>query len=459
MDKPEKPKKARKPRAKKQPTQKQSQTQRVKQTVNIKIGDLAPKTKRRYTRRPKGSQQSGERQPEFNPVFAPQVYPFSYNPPVYKATASTEPSPPPRAPTAGALPVMESAPVPFAARTPTLTSTDEPVRIVASVPDPTPYVGAISAAFIPSEAPDIASGMSSIMSMPMTEIERSSAPSSAGSIGTAVERAFEIPRSSRPMLTATSGTEVFKPTTYKQPILPEDEPAPAPMYGGFAEMKTTVPRRVREAVSGGMMEMPSRELVIQPTKYDKRYKITRETNPIRIATIPEPKGIRPAISLSSDIQVFRPTTYTEPISVVQDEGPRLRGFVMKPEKPIIIEPKEKTTKPVVARQRNQYRPPAAKKSFQSYPFPAPSYGDSSLRTPRVSFEPTTVSLPTEQYPIESRVKPKSGSAEYQRQYRARKKAEKEAMNPPEARVVKLKPRRTTQARRGRYVSGSESEAP
>jgi hypothetical protein len=231
------------------------------------------------------------------------------------------------------------------------------------------------------------------------------------------------------------------------------------MYGGFAEMKTTVPRRVREAVSGGMMEMPSRELVIQPTKYDKRYKITRETNPIRIATIPEPKGIRPAISLSSDIQVFRPTTYTEPISVVQDEGPRLRGFVMKPEKPIIIEPKEKTTKPVVARQRNQYRPPAAKKSFQSYPFPAPSYGDSSLRTPRVSFEPTTVSLPTEQYPIESRVKPKSGSAEYQRQYRARKKAEKEAMNPPEARVVKLKPRRTTQARRGRYVSGSESEAP
>jgi len=259
------------------------------------------------------------------------------------------------------------------------------------------------------------------------------------------------------MLSATSGTEVFKPTTYKQPILPEDEPTPAPMYGGFAEMKTTVPRRVREAVSGGMMEMSSRELVIQPTKYDKRYKITRETNPIRIATIPEPKGRRPAISLSSDIQVFRPTTYTEPISVVQDEGPRLRGFVMKPEKPIIIEPKEKITPPALARQRNQYRPPAAKKTFQSYPFPA-TYATQPIQEYGVVAEQKRI-VPTETIAISKPSKPKAGSAEYQRQYRARKKAEKEAMNPPEARVVKLKPKRPGASRKARYVSGTESEAP
>lgn len=47
-----------------------------------------------------------------------------------------------------------------------------------------------------------------------------------------------------------------------------------------------------------------------------------------MATIPEPPGRRAAVTLQSDIQGFRPTTYSEPISFIQDEGPSLRGFQM-----------------------------------------------------------------------------------------------------------------------------------
>ena len=157
-------------------------------------------------------------------------------------------------------------------------------------------------------------------------------------------------------------------------------------------------------------------------------------------------GIGTALAKYGEAVMTRPIRVS---GVVRPAEVLAGGAVMRAEPS--VPPLEK---PVLAKQRTQYRAPSATKSFQSYPFPAPSYG-----TPSVSFEPTTVSLPTEQYPIESRVKPKAGSAEYQRLYRARKKAEKEAMNTPEPRVVKLKPRKPTQSRRARYVSGTESEAP
>ena len=320
----------------------------MKQTVNIRIGELTSKPKRKYTRRPKRSSQA-EAENMYGglsistPSFSQQAYPMSYVPPVYTPPVRAEPSAP--APTGGASVSIEPPAIVRGRAIPTLTSTDEPLRIRVR-DDPTPYAGAVSASFIPSEAPELVRRREPVSIVSEPSLTYSAPYKSSGSMGAGV------------------GTALAK-------------------YG--AAVMTT---------------------------------------PIRVSGI-----VRPAEVLAG-------------------------GAVMRAEPSV-----PPLVKPVLAKQRTQYRAPAATKSFQSYPFPAPSYGDSSLRTPRVSFEPTTVSLPTEQYPIESRVKPKSGSAEYQRLYRARKKAEKEAMNPPEARVVKLKPRRTTQARRGRYVSGTESEAP